>query len=278
MESLVLNLAYRYVALALMVAEANHAIERLGIPQWKAFGVTELSAHFVAPPRRSLGGSIETTNFFFGFAGDGKLRYIHCYNHLDRKLPLPDQYAQWAKLNSLIGTNEAYQVASNWLDRLEVDLAALERRHPPHVMQARLEGEQTPDGRTALVPRFEVAWGTNMWEPVVWVSIFGPTKEPLRIRIEDTAFLKRPKGLVKNPESLLAIKDADFARYTSLEKSNLVVKSAVSKYKRYSLPEVVAPTSGTAKGASQAPVDTRTPTRFPQPKIKTVPPASQPKE
>lgn len=281
METLFINLAYRYVALALMVAEANHAIQQLNVEAWRGVAPADLTTYFIAPPRRLLGGSLETTNFFFGFGDGGRLRYIHFYNNMPRNQSLSEHYERWAKLKSAIGTNEAYQLASNWLTRLEVDVPALEKVYPARVIQAYLaDAPPRVDGLPLMVPRFEVGWGTNAFEPIIWVSVFGPTKEPLLIRMEDTSFSKRPKGLIKDAEKLLAIPNAEFASYSIIQKSNLVVESATAKYPSYSLPEVVKTKSTNElrrESISPAPPGAKGTTRLPQPKLKTVPPGRQPK-
>ena len=275
METLFVSLAYRYVALALMLAEANHAIDQLDLPDWKPIAAAEIVSHHVSPPRLRPGGSLDTRKFMFGFGSEGKLQFIHAYQP-EHDLPVEERNKRWSTMKSLIGTNEAHQLATNWLAKLDVDVAALERTHPVRVNQEFFyEGGIVSPERVVMLPRFEVKWGTNSLVPAVWVSVFGPTKEPLQIRQHDVSFSKRPAGLVKEPERLLAIRDSDFAKYTESQKSNLVFESAVAKYRHYSLPEIVkaVPTNGIGKRTLRAPVDTRKPTRFPHPKVKTVPPA-----
>jgi len=245
MNELFVSLAYKYVFLTLMLAEANHAIDQCNVSTWRAITMAEVTTYYITPPRIWPGGSLETTNFFFGFREDGRLHYIH-YSRYPKypAVSLRDRYKEWAKMQSLIGTNEAYQLATNWLNRLELNVAMLEKVHPPHVLQAYYDAaEDDSAGRIngkdiILVPRFEVTWGTNA-DPVVWVSIFGPAKEPIQIRIEDESFLKRPRGLIKDPERLLAIPDKEFGAYGVAQKSNLVVECATARYSNIFLPDVV---------------------------------------
>ena len=153
-------------------------------------------------------------------------------------------------MKSLIGTNEAYALASNWLAKLEVDVAALEEAQPCAVTQEYYH----PGGQTSqrvMLPRYEVRWGTNQSRPAVWVSIFGPTKEPIHIRQEDISFSRRPRGLVKDAERLLAIPNGEFATWSVREKSNLVAESSVATYAGFPLPVVLPRDRSTNSTARQ---------------------------
>lgn len=239
MQKLFVSLAYKYVALTLMMAETNHAISKLDVAGWKPITTADLVSYHISPPRLRPGGSLDTIKYMFGFGNEGKLQFIHAYQP-EHKLSIEERHRLWAKRKSRIGTNEAYQLATNWLTKLDIDVTRLEKSHPCQVSQEFYyeSGAQSPE-RVVMLPRFEVRWGTNWSAPAVWVSIFGPTKEPLQIRQNDISFSKRPTGLVKDIERLLSVRDADFARYSLLQKSNLVVESAVAPYSSFSLPDVV---------------------------------------
>jgi hypothetical protein len=238
MEQLVISMAYRYVALALMLAEGNHAIEQLNVPGWQQVSAADVVKYHVSPPRLRPGGSVETPKYIFGFGGEGKLQFIQTVES-EPDLPLEERHVKWAKMKSLVGTNEAYELASNWLTRLSVDVAALQRSHPVRVEQEYyFTGDpDSANRKTVMLPRFEVRWGTNQLRPAVWVSVFGPTKEPIHIRQEDGSFSQRPRGIVKDVERLLKIADAEFARYDFVQKSNLVVESSLVPLMRVILPE-----------------------------------------
>jgi hypothetical protein len=241
MEKLFISLAYKYVALALMMAEANHVVRQLDIPGWKPVEPSGVVSYYIAPPRLLSGGSVDTQTHMFGFGREGQLQFIH-RREPDPDLSIEERHRRWAKMKSLIGTNEAYQLATNWLAKLEVDVAALEKTHPPRVTQEYYYRGGVPSAdRIVMLPRYEVKWGTNAARPAVWISMFGPTKEPIHIRQENAAFSRRPKGLVKDLERLLSISNQVFASYTPTQKSNLVVESAVARYPSFTLPEVVRP-------------------------------------
>jgi hypothetical protein len=278
MDTLFVSLAYKYVALALMLAEANHAIESIGVSGWKPITAADIVSYHITPPRLRPGGSLNTPKYMFGFGHEGKLQFIHVYQS-EHALSIEERHLRWAKMKSLVDTNEAYRLATNWLSKLDVDVVALEKAHSPHVMQMfYYEGGKPIPERRVMLPRFEVRWGSN--SPAIWVSVFGPTSEPLQIRQEDISFSRRPRGLVKDAERLLSIPDIAFAKYTDLQRSNLVVQSAITKYQSYSLPEVVRvqSTNEVTKYAPPRSGAAAEPTRLPQPKVKTVPPAGPPKD
>ena len=238
-DKLFISLAYQYVALVLMLAEANHALRQIDIIGWQHFSATNVVSCYISPPRLRGGGSLDTATHSFGFGTEGRLQFIQ---RLDPEpgLDLEQRHARWAKLKSLIDTNDAYQLATNWLIKLDVDLPALEKAHPPQVTQEfYYRGGEPSTGRVVMLPRYEVKWGTNPMLPAVWVSIFGPTKEPIYIRQNDASFSRRPSGLVKDIERLLAIPNRDFAEYSLAHRSNIVARSAVGTYPGFSLPTLV---------------------------------------
>ena len=238
MEQLYISLAYKFVMLTLMLAEANNAQEKLNLPGWQPVTMSQVSTFNISPPRLRAGGSLETSNCIFGF-GENKLQFIQ-WTEPNSELSLRARQMLWSKMESHVGTNEAYQLATNWLAKLEVDVIALEKKHPVSVQQQFCYPNGDLTASLVLLPRFEVRWGKNPSLPAVWVSIFGPTKTPLFIRQEDGSFIRRPN--VIKPESissLLAITSSDFANWTLEQKSNLVVKAAGNADLAVVLPESV---------------------------------------
>src|SRR3954469_25650629 len=71
MTPAVANLAYRFVAMALMLAEANFFCDTAGLPRAKLLDESDVrSGSYVGPPNlKEFMGSIFTDQYFFGFGG-----------------------------------------------------------------------------------------------------------------------------------------------------------------------------------------------------------------
>jgi hypothetical protein len=249
MEQVFISLAYQYVALALMLTEANYALHQINVPGWQPVSATNVVSCYISPPRLRRGGSFDTETHSFGFGTEGRLQFIQRLDP-EPEIDFEERHERWAKMTSHIGTNEAYQLATNWLIKLDVDVPALEKAYPLQVTQeSYYRGGKRSADRVAMLPRYEVKWGTNPMLPAVSVSIFGPTKEPIHIRQNDSSFSGRPSGLIKDIERLLAITNRDFAGYSLAQKSNLVATSAVGTYLGFFLPELVPAKSAPAPKA-----------------------------
>ena len=250
MELLYISLAYKYVMLTLMLAEVNQSVGKLEIPGWQPITFAQVESYNISQPRIRAGGSLDTTNGVFGF-GENKLQFMQ-WPEPNSDLPLRERQMRWSKLHSLVDSNGAHQLATDWLTTLEVDVAALEKQHPVSVLQQFFYPNGEINMPPVLLPRFEVRWGKNPSLPAVWVSIYGPTKSPLFIRQEDGSFIRRPEVIKPETiETILSITNADFAKWSITQKSNLVVQSAGNAYKALVFPETIIETkrSGDAQPA-----------------------------
>jgi len=135
-----------------------------------------------------------------------------------------------SKEKSLISTNEAYQLATNWLRAISVDVNRLEAKFPPSIRQRWYYGKVGNSGLSlTTIPIFDVKWG-NWDRAKISVVIYGTTKELLQLRQEDDSFSERPRTLIDDSEKLLAIPDADFLKYSDFQRINLFQTFAVVKY------------------------------------------------
>ena len=62
------------------------------------------------------------------------------------------------------------------------------------------------------------------------VSIFGPTKELLGLYQDDDSFSRRPRDLLKDMDTLLAIADEEFAKYSAEDRRKLISRFAAIGY------------------------------------------------
>jgi hypothetical protein len=233
-------LAYKYVAIAVMLAEINYCASRLRLPIDLPIQKTDIRVARVSNPHvlsrvghRSLengfAGAIDTSNYSFNFVKSGRLRYIirldsgyqaYSTTKIQGDLPTHEFLPQLVGIHSTIDTNEAYRIATNWLMAIDVDVQRLEKEQPVTVKQQSLR-DYGP------LPIFEVSWGGH---PAIVVWISGDTKDLLRLRQEDDSYSKRPFTLIKDMDKLLAIPDEEFLKYSPQEKSNLVARFAAVTY------------------------------------------------
>ncbi|MCC6820202.1 MAG: hypothetical protein IT579_05665 [Verrucomicrobia subdivision 3 bacterium] len=228
-------MAYKQVVARQMLAEVNFYVERLNLPESRPIKNTSVR---VAPPGRGL-GAVETRDFLYSFLGSdrkpitnehgadwflehGKLAYIirkEPFELITHELGNDPSVLteKLASLRSRINTNQAYQLATQWLAAVDVDITALEKRYPPMVAQQfayvgpitwKLGEEPPPNTPRKLLPVFDVTWGgAAESSPPVWVEIFGATKELIHLRMEDTRYSKRSPIVITNELELIYTPD-----------------------------------------------------------------------
>jgi len=246
------SLAFRAAVISRMTEEANYFAERLKLPTPHPLRMTDVRYTYVSPPWYSVinqtnfpywpltiftnkifdsgipreqrlwaikigvNGTIETTNFFFSF-NHGRIwdvqrlsehtvgRYAHNLDELVGK-------------SSLIDTNGAYQLATQWLAAVDIDVTALERQFPHTVNQL----HYLPRAATneVVLPLYYVDFGLR---PIhrnspVEVEILGATKELQELIINDLSFSRRPAMLIPNALDLIRATDPPLTQLKLLPK------------------------------------------------------------
>jgi hypothetical protein len=219
------TLAYRFVAILAMFAEAQYVSERLGLPVSET-EIAAARARDIGPPRLiGFAGTVEAGGFVFSFLGSGRLRFLtrvglfsgESLDRLQKKSPEAP----------IIATNAAYRLATNWLCAISVDVQRLEREHRPLVRQKWFSPLGTAGTKPKAFPILDVKWGD--WDsPAISVSILGTTGQLLEIRQEDESFSRRPKELLVNVEGLLDISDAEFLKLSEAQRKDLFRKFALA--------------------------------------------------
>lgn len=231
-------LAYKYVATAVMLMEINYCASRLQLPLNLPLRQQDIRKLFVPHPRViGFSGTFDFEEYAFSFAKSSKLLYIVNLSHPWYRFPggsvnMNDYLDGLTQVPSLVDTNGAYRMATNWLAELEVDVPKLEREHRPTITQYKWMD-------TSPIPLFEVTWdnggkrlanGELSSSPSISVLISGDTGELIHLRQDDGAYSKRPAALVKDMKRLLAIPDEEFLKYTPEQRSNLVAEFAAVQY------------------------------------------------
>ena len=218
----------------------------------------------VSPPRlMGFGGSLRTDSYAFGFGKGGLANFKKRGFEPDTDSAIREQNFRFAEMKSLIGTNEAYQLATNWLTTIGVDLKALEEKYPPKICQWRYypdaKGLEDLGQRFLTLPIFDLQWGnipslTGGKEypmPALSLRIFGPTKELIEFHLVDRTLSHRPEP-IKDFEKLLAIPDAEFNAFTANQRSNVIARFVDSEFQRLIFDRHPPPDKPSSDGNSQS--------------------------
>lgn len=220
--------------MSLMVSDANFFSSQTALPNGPTLSGTDVQAGSHVGPYmpKDFGGSLLTEHYRFGF-GWGHLATFSKRGFMpqDSAKGVKGRNLELAQFTSLIDTNSAYVLATNWLSAIGVDVRAMEKKYRLNLNQWRYYTEGTIEGKTTMLPVFNVEWighilrtQTNRESVVVRVTIFGATKELVNYLVLDDSLFVRPRIAIKDAEKLLAIPDEEFRKYDSVQRSNLVVK------------------------------------------------------
>jgi hypothetical protein len=215
-ETLRTSLAYKLVVAGMVLSAMNSIRERLNLSS-KPIEPKDIIGFYVSPPgldkKPMLPGvaNFETANFMFIFR-DAKL---YCVMNTQTNVESVEHYREWAKMPSLVNSNEAYQMATNWLSSVYVDVAALNRKYPVDVWQRSFWatpptnwGEQ--GSNLTKLPLYYVTWTKGDYQAAK-VGIFGPTKQFIGLTIgdpdrgEDAWLCNHVYFMVTNQKELLAM-------------------------------------------------------------------------
>ncbi len=205
--------SYQTAVFQLMVGEANLAAKQLDLSDSRPLVINQNTNEWnVSPPPMGIGGSVLTSNYIFEFQ-KGQLAWVKKTDWFQKVTPPITNLVELASRRSLLDSNSAYQLATQWLSRLSVDVNGLERRFPPNVFQVPArriasDGSNLPGvSNNIATPLFKISWGDrkppmDMMNPVR-VEILGTTKELLDLSIRDASLFKRPPIAVTNIAELL---------------------------------------------------------------------------
>jgi hypothetical protein len=220
--------AYQTAALQLMVGQANLAAKQLDLKESLPIVVpADTNQSEVMPPPMGIGGMILTSNYDFEFSG-GYLTGISKKDWLKKVSPPVTNTLELANQPSLLDTNNAYQLATQWLTKISMDVPKLERKFPPRIFQPASRPRDTNGiflagvTNATSIPLYLIGWGdplegflrTNrLGRPLpprrpnaldaVYVQILGTTKELLSLHIRDTNFFTQPPLILTNAGELL---------------------------------------------------------------------------
>jgi hypothetical protein len=225
-------LAYVYVMTMIMVNHVNYYAPRLHLPievpveeqNIQLLRVGRATTNVPAMP--IYGGRIQVDNYSFTLGPSDRFTCkLEDDGYQSFGIPLAPNASSRSAMEQAstnkytVSTNDIYRMATNWLIALDMDVAELEKSHPPIVDQYPVfQSSRGPVPSPLLV----VGW-TNSDVSVVISAVSG---ELLKLDAGDGSFSKSGKNLIKDLGDLLSIPDEEFEKYSILERSNLLVRFA----------------------------------------------------
>lgn len=173
--------AYQSGALQLLIREANHIAKQLNLKEDLPITETNLVEKYITPPRLARGmkavGNISTRNYRYFFSIDNKFSFL-TLTDLDKDYSrLEDQVLS----ASLIDTNAAFRLATQFLSAVSMDVPALNR-------DCRLEILPWTPGGTNFVPVYWVRWYKGR-DILAMVELFEPTRTVRQLRVEKAEYI-----------------------------------------------------------------------------------------
>jgi hypothetical protein len=199
--------AYKQEAKRLVIEEANRVAKELNLPE--PLPITEASVveSFIPPPRIAQGmksvGTITTSNYFYGVSVGKK---FSCLNKTRSESEYPQLQRDYLWPMAKMDTNGAFQLATQWLNAISVDVQSL-NRDCPVIIRA-----WTPEGKKGahFVPVYWVVWANKPAGEgsVASVELFAPTKTIRQLAINDSKYILRNPLVFTNLTELLSQSNA----------------------------------------------------------------------
>jgi hypothetical protein len=223
--------AYQDEAFRLVLQEANQVAKELQLPEKFPIADADLVGRFINPfgyarVKKAI-GNVTTRNYAYYVSQGNKFSYLEG-THQDEDCRRFQRLYTWPA--SRIDTNQAYQLATQWLIAVSMDVGALNRECSVVVRPER-DYVHPPQGK--FVPVYYVYWrkvGTD-GGAAADVRVFTPTKTLLQLRVEDPKYILRAPLLFTNLQYLLSRTNA--ALVPSMRLGGYVGKTGNSDYKPF---------------------------------------------
>jgi hypothetical protein len=234
------NLACRYLAFTLMLFQANWFCEKLDLHRDHKFTQVDVREGSTIGPLQTndFCGSLLTDDYFFGFDAGHICSFVRRGHQAQNDADVKRQNIEWSRHPSLIDTNGAIQLATNWLASSGIKLSVLLTNFTLKVSQWTFYPEYQPTNSgpvnkdAVLLPIFQVEWYGDFVRkgrvlhhgPVVKVVVSGMTKELWQCDVYSEQLVSYPPIAIRDFKSVLSISDEEFQRYDDLQRSNFVAQ------------------------------------------------------
>lgn len=196
--------AYQKEALRLMIVGANRVARELQLPENMPITETNLLEAYITPPRMAQGmqaiGNITTSNYTYFFSVGNKFSFLVKRN-LERDYKQLQKDYLWPM--SRMDTNAAYQLATQFLAAVSMDVKALNRDCDVRIQAF------TPEGKTGkhFVPVYWVSWVARGQEgrgSAASLELLEPTKTIRQLRVNKSEYILRKPLEIANLDFLLS--------------------------------------------------------------------------
>ena len=187
--------AYQLEALRLLVDEANSVAKELNLKEQLPITKTNLIEIFISPPGLGMVGTISTSNYAYAIATHKRFSNLTQRNSVSNFYAAKEKYT-WPV--SRIDTNLAFQIATQMLAAVKMNVAALNQNCVVEVTTAKLE--ETHDH--LFVPDYWVTWRKS-GEVKAFVEFVEPTRTIRQLDVSDPQYILREPIRVPNLAQLL---------------------------------------------------------------------------
>ncbi len=202
--------AYREYTCDMLLNEASGVAQELHLPEPQPITRSNLVSGFISPfgftyVFRKV-GNISTTNYSYGVEEDYRFSHITVTKIEERCHHYADKY-QWPI--SRFDTNAAYQLATQWLSAVHMDVKGLNRDFDMNVMVDNywnnVKHGELP--KQKFTPIYFVSWSRKGLKPGsidsgAYVHLFLPTKQLLQLAVNDSKYILRPPIVFTNLAAL----------------------------------------------------------------------------
>ncbi len=194
--------AYRKEALRLVIQEANCVAQELKLPEELPIIDTNLLESYISPYSMSRFaktiGNVTTPNYTYCVSIDDKFSFLIRSHQDSERLKWFKEYS-WPI--SQLDTNAAYQLATQWLADVSMDVNGLNRDCNVYLRPTGVIGQ----GATArFLPLYWVYWTKGSENEIkASVELFLPTKTLVQLRVEDSKYILRKPLVFTNLDLLL---------------------------------------------------------------------------
>lgn len=198
------TMVYQNAALWKVIAEANAVAKALHLPENLPITESNIVGCYITPYGMTqiikAVGNVTTSNYTYCVSVGNKFSYVESV-HQDADIWR--WYHEYSWPISRLDTNAAYQLATQWLDAVSMDVKGLNADCDVHVVPSALRGQGT---NAVFLPVYWVFWtkGGLGHGSIASVEVFAPTKALMQLRVEDSEYILRKRLEFTNLEYLLS--------------------------------------------------------------------------